>query len=146
MQVYVQKSMRTIFPRRADVVSGGELSHSLARSTEANSVGLEFACAPGLRLGSTLVAPAATVAARSSRPQGQSDIAHIASSCVVPIHSDATDHISRIPLPATGEHEQPAGDDAHSGSGLPVCSLTMYSAYQSGQPASCWPVRFSCSP
>src|SRR5712664_3213008 len=36
---------------------------------------------------------------------------------------------------------------AHVGSSLPACSRTMYSAYQSGQFASCWPpVRFSCSP
>src|SRR5512134_2128063 len=35
---------------------------------------------------------------------------------------------------------------AHDGSFLPACSRTMYSAYQSGQSASCWPVRFSCSP
>src|SRR5712671_7437184 len=36
---------------------------------------------------------------------------------------------------------------AHNGSSLPACSLTMYSAYQSGQFASCCPpVRFSCSP
>src|SRR4051794_7443525 len=36
---------------------------------------------------------------------------------------------------------------SHSGSGLPACSATMYSAYQSGQFASCWPpLRFSCSP
>src|SRR3546814_13444688 len=36
---------------------------------------------------------------------------------------------------------------AHEGSSLPACSRTMYSAYQSGQFASCWPpVRFSCSP
>ena len=44
-----------------------------------------------------------------------------------------------------------AGDDdvvaaAYSGSSLPACSRTMYSAYQSGQPASCWPDRSSCSP
>ena len=32
------------------------------------------------------------------------------------------------------------------GNGLPACSLTMYSAYQSGQFTSCSPVRFSCSP
>ena len=35
---------------------------------------------------------------------------------------------------------------AHDGSCFPACSRTMYSAYQSGQFASCWPVRFSCSP
>lgn len=35
---------------------------------------------------------------------------------------------------------------AHTGSGFPACSLTMYSAYQSDQFASRWPVRFSCSP
>jgi hypothetical protein len=35
---------------------------------------------------------------------------------------------------------------AHVGSSLPACSRTMYSAYQSGQSASCWPIRFSCSP
>ncbi len=29
---------------------------------------------------------------------------------------------------------------------LPACSPTMYSAYQSGQFSSRWPVRFSCSP
>jgi hypothetical protein len=34
----------------------------------------------------------------------------------------------------------------HDGSGLPDCSAAMYSAYQSGQSASCWLVRFSCSP
>jgi type I restriction enzyme R subunit len=27
-----------------------------------------------------------------------------------------------------------------------IASFNMYAAYQSGQPASCWPVRFSCSP
>ena len=32
---------------------------------------------------------------------------------------------------------------AQVGSGLPACSWTIYSAYRSGQPASCWPVRFS---
>src|ERR687897_416982 len=47
---------------------------------------------------------------------------------------------------------RPAADDddvvaaAHDGSSLPACSRTMYSAYQSGQSASCCPVRFSCSP
>src|SRR6266849_7135581 len=35
---------------------------------------------------------------------------------------------------------------AHDGRGLPACSRTMYSAYQLGQSASRWPVRFSCSP
>ena len=36
---------------------------------------------------------------------------------------------------------------AQSGSGLPACSATMYSAYQSGQFSSRWPpLRFSCSP
>ena len=35
---------------------------------------------------------------------------------------------------------------AHDGSCLPDCSATMYAAYQSGQSASRWPVRFSCSP
>jgi hypothetical protein len=36
---------------------------------------------------------------------------------------------------------------AHKGRSLPPCSLTMYSAYQSGQFSSrCPPVRFSCSP
>src|SRR4051812_28225505 len=34
----------------------------------------------------------------------------------------------------------------YCGSGLPDCSLTMYSAYQSRQFSSCLPVRFSCSP
>ena len=35
----------------------------------------------------------------------------------------------------------------HVGSGLPACSRTTYSAYQSGPPAvSCLPIRFSCSP
>src|SRR5512132_1083968 len=34
----------------------------------------------------------------------------------------------------------------YDGSSLPACSATMYSAYQSGQPASRWPIRFSCSP
>ena len=43
------------------------------------------------------------------------------------------------------------GDDvvaaAYDGSSLPACSRTMYSAYQSGQFASCCPpFRFSCSP
>src|SRR5262245_57154195 len=35
---------------------------------------------------------------------------------------------------------------AYKGSSLPVCSATMYSAYQSDQFASRTPVRFSCSP
>ena len=35
---------------------------------------------------------------------------------------------------------------AHVGSSLPACSRTMYSAYQSGQFSSRWPLRFSCSP
>src|SRR5918995_1882319 len=36
---------------------------------------------------------------------------------------------------------------AHNGSSLPVCSATMYAAYQSGQFSSRWPpVRVSCSP
>ena len=35
---------------------------------------------------------------------------------------------------------------AHDGNSLPACSRTMYSAYQSGQSASCLPIRFSCSP
>src|SRR5262249_40192666 len=35
---------------------------------------------------------------------------------------------------------------AHEGSFSPDCSLTMYSAYQSGQFSSRCPVRFSCSP
>src|SRR5918998_4406942 len=35
---------------------------------------------------------------------------------------------------------------AHDGSCVPACSATMYSAYQSGQSSSRWPVRFSCSP
>src|SRR5262249_20386318 len=34
----------------------------------------------------------------------------------------------------------------HVGSPSPACSCTMYAAYQSGQFASAWPVRFSCSP
>src|SRR5258705_7036412 len=34
----------------------------------------------------------------------------------------------------------------HCGSASPLCSRTMYSAYQSGQLASRWPVRFSCCP
>src|SRR5512132_3388954 len=34
----------------------------------------------------------------------------------------------------------------YDGSSLPACSATMYSAYQSGQSASRWPIRFSCSP
>src|SRR5271165_3318630 len=34
----------------------------------------------------------------------------------------------------------------HLGSSSPVCSRTMYSAYQSGQFASAAPMRFSCSP
>src|SRR4029079_10838623 len=33
---------------------------------------------------------------------------------------------------------------AHAGSGLPDCSAIMYSAYQLGQSASRWPVRFPC--
>jgi hypothetical protein len=33
----------------------------------------------------------------------------------------------------------------HDGSCSPVCSATMYAAYQSGQFASRCPVRFSCS-
>src|SRR5580692_8216283 len=35
---------------------------------------------------------------------------------------------------------------AHVGSSVPACSATMYRAYQSGQFASAWPMRFSCSP
>src|SRR5262245_3594046 len=35
---------------------------------------------------------------------------------------------------------------AHDGSGLPACSRIMYSAYQLGQSASRFPIRFSCSP
>src|ERR1700735_705588 len=35
---------------------------------------------------------------------------------------------------------------AHWGSSVPVCSATMYSAYQSGQFGSAAPMRFSCSP
>src|SRR6478672_13366890 len=37
MQVYVQKSIRTTFPRRSAVASGRELSHPVAPSSEANS-------------------------------------------------------------------------------------------------------------
>src|SRR5487761_1165714 len=46
---------------------------------------------------------------------------------------------------------RPAAEDdhvgvAHTGSSVPACSATMYRAYQSGQFASAWPMRFSCSP
>src|SRR5271166_5883282 len=34
----------------------------------------------------------------------------------------------------------------HDGSSVPACTAAMYLAYQSGQFASRWPVRFSCSP
>ena len=34
----------------------------------------------------------------------------------------------------------------HCGSSLPACTATIYSAYQSGQFSSRWPVRFSCWP
>lgn len=34
----------------------------------------------------------------------------------------------------------------YCGGSAPDCSATMYLAYQSAQFASCWPVRFSCSP
>ena len=34
----------------------------------------------------------------------------------------------------------------HAGGSAPVCSATMYAAYQAGQSASPSPVRFSCSP
>jgi hypothetical protein len=37
MQVYVQKSTSTTFPRRSDAVRGGEFSHSFARSREVSS-------------------------------------------------------------------------------------------------------------
>jgi hypothetical protein len=37
MQVYVQKSTNTIFPRTADVLNGGELIHSIAPSSGGNS-------------------------------------------------------------------------------------------------------------
>ncbi len=35
---------------------------------------------------------------------------------------------------------------AHVGSSVPACSAAMYAAYQSGQFASAFPMRFSCSP
>ena len=48
-----------------------------------------------------------------------------------------------LALPSAGH----VGAAAYVGSGLPACSATMYSAYQSGQFTSYWPpVRFSCSP
>src|SRR5882724_3354797 len=37
MQVYVQKSMRTTFPRSPGAVNGGELSHSVALPSEDSS-------------------------------------------------------------------------------------------------------------
>ena len=39
-----------------------------------------------------------------------------------------------------------AGPHVHCGSSSPVCSATMYAAYQSGQFSSASPMRFSCSP
>jgi hypothetical protein len=45
-------------------------------------------------------------------------------------------------LPASTANDDNVVAAAHDGSGLPACSRTMYSAYQLGQSASRWPVRF----
>ena len=71
------------------------------------------------------------------------------------INSDGTVNQSTGPLPEGCEAlrlvSQQESDSfhvvvGHCGSSVPACSATMYFAYQSGQLASLWPVRFSCSP
>src|SRR5882762_11140513 len=49
MQVYVQKSMRTTFPRSPAALNGAELSHLVARPRESNSPSLGEWKAAGVR-------------------------------------------------------------------------------------------------
>ena len=56
------------------------------------------------------------------------------------------DHVLAVRPPSAHRKLRWRSRRGYFGKGLPACSLTMYSAYQSGQFTSCPPVSSSCSP
>src|SRR4029077_1641892 len=150
MQVYVQTSTRTTFPRRLAAVNGGELSHSVALLSEDNSPSLTDCAFAGISLAGVILCIGLLSSAKVAI-EAMPALASMAASISLFAFIMLASHLLQIRRLCVrdlrsgrreGAHPKCAARSSHAGwrSGLNAARISSTNSFGCSQAAKCVPL------